>query len=296
MPHRCPSGWRHAIVLALTVPALAARPATESAPPPPFAGPALPVPPRQHDPWPRPATTLPAALVDATALLFDQGMADPRGGEYRAVSVVTGNPWNGAGVTTTRAWVLPAAALSPQRFAVCWNGLVYPCVTVGEKADVAADVRDLLDADRKARDRWTDLRVAHVALFRHRYDKGTVEAEPVATDTVMPVKACLLLRAGETKLAESYWPVVADDTRPMDDRDRQPDDPYLALSDDWAWCAFDRALCAHMRGDDVVSRDTAKLLSKSVFKITAHPGLSRWIITLIMAMRIIVSLFRVCSS
>ena len=231
----------------------------------------LPVPPRQHDPWPRPATTLPATLVDATALLFDQGMADPRGGEYRRVGVVTGTSWDGPGVTDTHAWVMPAAAPSAQRFAVCWSGLVYPCVTVGGQADLAVDARDLLDADRKARDLWAKLKDQNVGPFRHRYDQGTAQAEPVAADSVTPLKTCLLLRAGETQLAESYWPAVADDARPHDDDGgggrATPDDPYLTVSTDWAWYAFDRAVSAHMRGDDVVSRDKALLLTTALPKV-----------------------------
>ncbi len=247
--HRCGVGI---LVLAWAGPAATAGPATRPAPPPNFAGPVVPTPPQQHAPWPKPPTTLPAALVDDTALLFDQGVADPRSGEYRAVGVLTGDCWGGTAVTDTHAWVLPAPAATARRFAVCWNGLVYPCVTVGPAADLAADVRRIVAGDGQARG-----------------GMATAEAFPVAFDSALPIKVCLLLRSGHTDLAEALWPVVAPDAKSEDGRRPQPDDPYLALSTDWAWYAFDRAVCGHMRGDDVVSRDAAKVLADAVPRIEA---------------------------
>src|SRR5262249_25076998 len=37
-------------------------------------------------------------------------------------------------------------------------------------------------------------------------------------------------------------------------------DPYLLLASDWEWYAFDRALCAHMRGDDHLAMISAHAL------------------------------------
>lgn len=66
-------------------------------------------------------------------------MADPRGCSYREIEVGIGNVWSGdGGVVSTHGWVLPSRG--DQRFAVCWNGLVYPAVSVGTNADLEADV------------------------------------------------------------------------------------------------------------------------------------------------------------
>src|ERR1051325_11212201 len=50
----------------------------------------LPVPPKQHASWSPPKSDLPSKYVSATSHLFDQGMADPRGCDYREIEVGTG--------------------------------------------------------------------------------------------------------------------------------------------------------------------------------------------------------------
>ncbi len=104
--------------------------------------PMIPDPPRQKEPWHPPATTLPTSVVDASATLFEQGLADPRGCDYRAIEIGIGSIRSSEGeVARTRGWVLPATDGEPTRFAVAWNGLVYPVVSIGEPADLDADVR-----------------------------------------------------------------------------------------------------------------------------------------------------------
>jgi hypothetical protein len=44
-----------------------------------FAGKSIPDPPRRKEPWTPPRTKLPRFLASATSVLFEQGMADPRG-------------------------------------------------------------------------------------------------------------------------------------------------------------------------------------------------------------------------
>src|SRR4051812_19263250 len=86
-----------------------------------FEGTTLPAPPAQGRPWAAPRTRLPSFLIDATAILFDQGMPDPRRCEYRAIEIGVGTgpgpgfgagkgrPRGGLGVAT-HGWVLPAPA------------------------------------------------------------------------------------------------------------------------------------------------------------------------------------------
>ena len=52
-----------------------------------FARKVMPDPPNQGAPWTPPATKLPRSLVEATALLFESGVADPRGCDYREIEV-----------------------------------------------------------------------------------------------------------------------------------------------------------------------------------------------------------------
>jgi len=85
----------------------------------------FPEPPRQHDDWKAPASTVPNEFVTAAWLLFQYGFADPRGCDYREIEVTTGWPTDtDGGVTRTHGWVLPAKDTGSRRFAVCWNGLI----------------------------------------------------------------------------------------------------------------------------------------------------------------------------
>ena len=152
---------------------------------PRFAGSDLPMPPQQKVPWSAPGSRLPADYVSAATVLFAQGMADPRGCDYREVEVGTGNVWSGdGGVVKTHAWCF---STNGQQFAVCWNGLVYPTVSVGAEADFRADA---LACTRKVGYRWRN---------------SLPEAYEVAYETCFPLKGCLLLRLGEPKLAADLW-------------------------------------------------------------------------------------------
>ena len=71
-------------------------------------------------------------------------MADPRGCEYHEVEIVEGRTFK------TRAFVLPERPGDAGRFAVSWDGVVYPVSSVGPAADLDADIRALADAMRRA--------------------------------------------------------------------------------------------------------------------------------------------------
>lgn len=225
---------------------------------PQFSGTELPAPPEQKSPWTAPVSSLPTNYVTATAILFDQGMADPRGGDYREIEVGTGNVWTGdGGVVKTHGWVF--ASKNRQRFAVCWNGLVYPTVSGGAQEDRRADVRACI---QRAGRQWRD---------------ALPEAYEVSYETCFPVKGCLLLRLGEPKLAEDLWLALQIGAqRDLNAMFRQggatnaveeptselaKEDPYLQWASDWAWDLFERAVCAHMRGDDGLALASARILT-----------------------------------
>lgn len=114
-------------------------------PTPQFTGKAIPDPPGQREAWMPPDTKLPRFIVNATAVLFEAGMADPRGCAYREVELGDAN------LTKTRGFVLPENPGEAVRFAVGWDGIVYPAFAVGPTSDLDADVRALTDAVTKAR-------------------------------------------------------------------------------------------------------------------------------------------------
>ena len=56
-----------------------------------FHGSEIPSPPASNEKWTPPSE--PKLLAEVTDLLFGQGMADPRGCEYRQIKVMTGSVW-----------------------------------------------------------------------------------------------------------------------------------------------------------------------------------------------------------
>src|SRR5437899_2410856 len=76
-----------------------------------FTGASAPEPPRQKAPWtpPQSEAQLPANLISATTRLFEQGLADPRGTDYREIEIMIGRAWGKEFTVKTHGWVLPGA-------------------------------------------------------------------------------------------------------------------------------------------------------------------------------------------
>ena len=180
----------------------------------------LPDPPRQNDPWTPPATTLPPELVADTRTLFLQGLADPRGGEYREITVQVNHPWYPQ--LRTHGWVLPRATGAAQAFAVCWDGQVYPVVSVGPPADLSADVEAM---------------VRDPVIPASMLPFGD---EAVSASSFSPLKVCLLLRLGKADLAEQPWAAHS--------ASLPPGDLYLTLASHWAWSLLSRTVDARSVG------------------------------------------------
>jgi len=197
-----------------------------------FKGEALPVPPQQTAPW-TPATN--DAYTKAAETLFNQGMADPRGLDYREIEVVVGDPWGGGGGTfKTHGWVLPAKGAGS--FAVTWNGLVYPTLKVGALASVEED--------------WAP--GSKAAKYGERSEGG--DAHTVTHEAQSELRRLMLLRLGKTEIVARVF------TRKR--LNWQDEDPYLDLAKDWTACIFERAVCAHIRGDDRLAMVDARLLTR----------------------------------
>ena len=236
-------------------------------PSPRSPGAEFPVPPRQGQPWTPPATALPREVVDAVKAIFDVGVADPRGCEYREIKVTMGARGQGdAGVVTTHGWVLPGN----EGFAVRWNGLVYPVLSAAAAADLHADVAAFLQADQEEiKKKEAELRAVKPddqeptvpgLSAEKRFDpyaRGNVpERAAVSYQTILPFKAVLLLRLGEGELAARLWSQWYDATEFS-----RPKNPFLWMAGAWAWSHFDRAASAHLCGDDRLALAGARVLA-----------------------------------
>lgn len=157
-------------------------------------------------------------LVETTTVLFENGMADPRGCEYRRIKIQIGNVGyiRGAEVET-HGWMLPRAeASSPgssnangdastakdekaQQFAVCWNGLVYPVISFGERCDLDRDVAVMfVNSGTKTK--------SSKASPRSRAESnyfGPAEARAVSFELLSSEKCPLLLRLGKPEAAKA---------------------------------------------------------------------------------------------
>ena len=190
----------------------------------------FPLPPMQHVPWASMAR-LPPALIDAARALFLAGFADPRGCEYRAIEIAVGDLRRGSGTVQTRGFVLPGG-----RFAVTWNGLVYPLVALGAPVDLAGDV------------------AAATTIGSHpQYPMLIAERHSVLPDRNLTM-VVMLARLGENALAEQVWDGLHDPQDPALD-------PYGQLALAWVWRLFDRALTAHRRSDQVLALESLRRLT-----------------------------------
>ena len=184
-------------------------------------------------------------MVAAVAKLFDLGLADPRGGEYRAVEVAEGIGRDGRPeFARRRGWVFPSRDDAASRLAVGWDGLLYPVARVGEPADLAADFA--------AR--------ATGRVARPRPGAGP----PFELWRPDAIQVGLLLRLGHVELAERAW---ADLLGPAAEGGAGPgaaaiDASYDQLVRDVSWGLYSRATAAFGRGDDALALHDARLLTR----------------------------------
>ena len=90
--------------------------------------------------WKRYPTTLPSAFVDAADLLFEYGLEDPTGGEYREIAVtVPSSIKNDEKQISTRGWVFTDEKTG-LLYAICWDGMRYEVSWVGREAQISRDL------------------------------------------------------------------------------------------------------------------------------------------------------------
>ncbi len=217
----------------------------------------LPVPPKQHSPWQPPATNLSTNLISAVEFLFNLGMADPRGCEYREFETVTGSVWGDTNYPKVHGWILPASGPDEPRFAISWSGLVYPATRVGPKADLTADVQELLRVEKT----WSEYARTNRAVFWGAWSWSPWEGGWISQTNLVAEKILLLLRLGETDLAEKYWNGLRE-IRTADKNHTDDDSIVEEFAFVFAQTHFERAVCAHMRGDDRLALDDCRLLTR----------------------------------
>lgn len=204
----------------------------------------LPTPPMQHSPWKPPPGALEDVFAGAVAVLCEEGLPDPRGCEYREVKVPRLLLVGPMQLVQTHGWVLPPGP-GQGRFAICWDGLIYPVVDVGKSADLKADVAAAL---RHEEDLRVEYETDNPGLAYSRAWGADAPQPAVEPDDVLPLRACFLLRLGQEDLAEQVWGVVVQDfgtsLRPALHRD----DPCLVFAVEWARAKYQRALTCHCRG------------------------------------------------
>lgn len=218
-----------------------------------FTGSKLPVPPLQNQPWAPPASKLPESFVSATRWLFKHGMADPRGCEYREIEVMVGRVRSGRyGKVKVHGWVLPfSKRVQPSsRFAVCWNGLVYPVQWVGNQVDLVQDVKTGVEKQRQYEAQYS----AHIPNFPYSSHGLQDEFNNINHQSIGLLKAVLLLRLGRPGLAFQIWKTLAKPEVLSEEAVLFHQNVYLHLAAAWVWAMFDRGVCAHIRGDDGLAR------------------------------------------
>ncbi len=156
----------------------------------------FPIPPMQSAPWDLSSTNLPPGLQSAVNVLFQAGIADPRGCDYREIEVVVGNSWMASGTTNkTHGWLLPAANGARTNYAIGWNGLVYPLISVGGPANAEDDARALIRA-------MSPPAIPNKVIFDVGVQTYIDEDYSLSVRWLTPAKAAMIFRFAPPGLAE----------------------------------------------------------------------------------------------
>ena len=163
-------------------------------------------------------------FADALKTLFAAGFPDPAGLDYQKITIPTGNCYTGdSGEIETEGWLLPAGNEEPV-FAIAWNGLIYPVVRTAGPADVQGSIKRLMAVSERP--------------FGPFGWQGS-EAGEVMPELAVGIHGMFLTRLGQPAAVDFL----------LKQRDHVPPDLTRTMADEWAWNLYDRAVCAHMRGD-----------------------------------------------
>lgn len=209
--------------------------------------------------------SIPKLFLSATEKLFELGLPDPREGEYRELEIKTGSIWGGSANVKIHGWVLPAK--NKERFGIGWNGVVYPVVSVGEKKDFRSDMLAMISTDEQLRAKQ---KKENPDFPFSRWQTVLPNSFSASHESMVPLKAALLLKLGERELAAKVSDTWLAGLRDSALEDAKRKDPFLMLAVDWTWALFDAALTAHMYGDDENALSFAGFLASLDGKIEAE--------------------------
>lgn len=202
--------------------------------------------------WSPSSSVLPTNLQSTVDFLFRTGLADPRGCEYREIEIIVGSLAKTSGVPVkTRGWVLPAASGARTNYGICWNGMIYPLISVGNPTNAMADARSLIRV-------MTETMTRNKGIGSMRSQVVTSEDYCVGTQWLTPVNMALILRIAPDEFAEACARLV------------EKDEPFMLFATERLWSMYDRATCAHMRGDDDLAYHLAVALGQTREKFEAE--------------------------
>jgi len=204
-----------------------------------------PVPPQQNEKWTPPATNLEPAVVDAITQLFKDGLPDPRGCEYREIEIAESKKWT----FKTNGWVLPG--VGAQKYAIAWNGVMYPVVSVGVPVDLPKEIAAIAPNQRRF----------------NGYGVGWPMSDQLSSNVevgALPIHVAFLLRLGEGKLAEEMW-----DAGYADQGNIPAPDPYLEMASVWLDRWYNRAVQAFLNHDDASALAICRQVSPVVARVKA---------------------------
>jgi hypothetical protein len=204
------------------------------------------VPPKPAQPWTAPPTKLPPVVVSAITELFNDGLPDPRGCEYREIKI----PEFGTRTIDTHGWVLPGENGIPSR-AIGWNGVIYPVREIGAAVDLRAEFAAMAAKQ--------DRRFRGIGNGWPMNDRGSL-----AVDSALSIKAAFLLRLGEVQLAEGTW-----DAGYAGDENDKVADPFADMARLWLGRWFNQATDAYLRGDYPLALTICRHLSPVAARVKA---------------------------
>jgi hypothetical protein len=205
-----------------------------------------PLPPQQNQEWTPPATTLQPVVVEAITELFKDGLPDPRGCEYREIEIAETKTWK----FKTNGWVLPGTGI--QKYAIAWNGVIYPVASVGAAVDLSKDIAAIPLNQRRFRGYGVGWPMSD--QLSARVDVGA-----------LPVHVAFLLRLGQGKLAGEMWDAGYGDH----DHYPTPSDPYVDMAGVWLDRASNRAVQAFLNHDDANALAISRQLSPVIARVQA---------------------------
>ncbi len=233
----------------------------------PLAAANAPLPPQQGAAWTPPEDShLDPLLLRACRELCAAGLPDPRGCAYRAIAFPSyAAGWGAVSEDISRSttgWVLPPATQDPgeQRYAIGWNGLVYPLLWIGPAADVGADCAQMVPE--------SDLGANGREGGPPGPPPGISIEEQLAPRPLLPLRLVLAARAGAWRsvagMVERLRNAPPDDG-PIHGGDELAagQDPLPLLAASWLASCYERALAARSLGDDATALASLRLIARA---------------------------------